>query len=63
MASKKVSSKETIKSSIGEEIEKTWVAFLVYADTHLFIEKGSSLTWQQIKDAFEKEFEVDLEEQ
>lgn len=59
MSSKRVASKETTESSTVEEIEKTSVDLPVYADTQLFIEKGSSLTWQQIKDTFAKDFEVD----
>lgn len=43
MASKRYASKETTKGSIGEEVEKTLVDLLVYADTQLFIEKGKTL--------------------
>jgi len=35
----------------------------VYADTQLFIEKGTTLTWQLIKDTFADEFKADLEDQ
>ncbi len=45
MASKRVASKETIESSIGEAIEQTSVNLPIYADTQLFIEKGMKLTW------------------
>lgn len=45
MASKKFTSKETAKSSTGEEIEKISFDLLVYADIQLFIEKGTTLSW------------------
>lgn len=34
----------------------------VYVDTHLFIEKGTTLTWKQIKDIFVEEFKEELED-
>lgn len=46
MASKKASSKETIESSTGEAVEQKSDDFPMYADTQLFIEKGTILTWE-----------------
>lgn len=44
MAPKRVSSKVTIKSHIGESVEKTPIDLLVYVDNQLFIENGSTIT-------------------
>lgn len=63
MASKRATSKDTVESSIGEAIEQVSLNFLVNADTHLFIEKGFELTWQEIKDIFAGDFNEDLEDQ
>jgi len=38
------SSKETPESSTGEEVEQTSVDLPVYANTQLFIKKGTTLT-------------------
>lgn len=62
MASKRETSKETTESGTGEAVEQTWVDFPVYAETQLFIEKGSSLIWKHIKDTFTKDFEEYLED-
>lgn len=62
MEPKKFASKDATKRSIGEVVEKTLVDLPVYAYNQLFIEKGSSLTWHQLKDTFAKDFEVDLED-
>jgi len=52
MPYKRVASKETTESSTREEVEKTSIGFLVYVDTQLFIDKGTTLTWKHIKDTF-----------
>jgi len=44
MASKRATSKETTESSTGEVVEQTSIDLLVYADTQLFIGKGTTLT-------------------
>lgn len=62
MASKSVASKETAESSTGEAFEQISVDLLVYADTPLFIEKGTKLTWQQIKDTFAEDFKEDSDD-
>jgi len=46
MASNRAVLKETIERSIREEVEKISVDLLVYEDTQMFIEKGTTLTWQ-----------------
>ncbi len=43
-------------------VEQVLVSLLVYADTHLFIEKGMKLTWQEIEDIFAGDFKEDLED-
>jgi len=45
MTTNRASSKDTTERSTGEVVEKTPVDFLLYADTQLFIEKESTLTW------------------
>lgn len=62
MACKRVASKETTKRSTAEAVEQLLVDLLVYVDTQLFIDKGTTLTWQQIKDTFAKDFKVDLDD-
>ena len=62
MAFKRVASKETIEISIGELIEQMSVNLPIYADIQLFIEKGTKLTWHQIKGTFADEFKEDLED-
>lgn len=62
MGSKRVASKENTERNTGEAVEQTSVDFPVYVDTQLFIENGSSLTWQHIKDYFPKDFEADLKD-
>jgi len=52
MTSKRGSSKETVERSTGEVVERTSVDFPLYAYTQLFIEKGTTLTWKQMKDTF-----------
>ena len=49
MAPKRASSKDTTESSTGEEIEKIPMDLLVYANTQLFVEKDSNLTWHKLK--------------
>ena len=49
MAPKRGASKETTEISTGEVVEEVPFDSLVYAGTHLFIEKGSKLTWQQFQ--------------
>jgi len=45
MAPKRVASRETTESSIGEAIEQAPVHLPIYVDTQLLIEKESTLTW------------------
>jgi len=53
----------TTESNIEEALEQTPVDLLVYVETQLFIEKGSTLTWQQVNEALStKSLEVDLED-
>lgn len=56
MASKRASSKETIQSSTRESVEQISFDLPFYLDTQVFIKKGSTLTWQQIKDTFVENF-------
>lgn len=62
MVSKRDTSKETTKRSTGEAVEQILVDLPVYVDTQLFIEKGTKLTWYQIKDTFGEDFMEDLED-
>ena len=50
------------ESSTGEVVEQISVDLSIYAMTQQFIEKGTILTWQQIKDTFAEEFKEDLED-
>lgn len=62
MEPKRVASKGTVESSTGEEVEHMSINIPVYVDSQLFIEKGTKLTWQQIKDNFAEDFKGDLED-
>lgn len=62
MESKRASWKETVESSIGEAVEQISFDLPVYINTQLFIEKGTKLTWQQIKDTFVEDFKEYLED-
>ena len=62
MESKRPTSKETIKSSIGEAVKQILVDLLVYVDIQLFTVKGTKLTWQQIKHTFVENFKEYLED-
>lgn len=48
MAPNGAASKDTTERNIGEAVEQTPVDFSVYVNTQLFIENGSTLTWQQV---------------
>lgn len=50
MAPKRDDLKQTIKRSIGESVKQTSADLLVYANTQLFIEKESTLTWKQVNE-------------
>jgi len=63
MASKRVASKDNVKSSTSEAVDQMSVNLLVYAETQIFIEKGMKLTWQEIKDIFARDFKGYLEDQ
>ena len=49
MSLKRATTRETITSNIGEAIEQAPVNLPIYADTYLFIEKESTLTWKQVQ--------------
>lgn len=58
-----VASTRTIERNIGETIEQTPIDSSIYADTQLFIEKESTLTWQQVNESLSaKSLEADLED-
>ena len=61
MASKRADAKKIVESSTGEVVEQVALNFLVYSNIQLFIEKGSKITWQQIKYDLTKEFQEELE--
>lgn len=46
---------------IGGEVKYISVDLTVYADIGLFIQKGKTMTWKQIKSTFAKDFRGGLE--
>lgn len=62
MAPKKVFSKLTTERSTREEVEHILVNLPICVDTLLFIENGTTLTWQQIRETFARNFKEDLED-
>lgn len=62
MESKRDASKETTECNAREVVENISVSLLFSVDIQMFIEKGTTLTWQKIKDTFVEDFKEDLED-
>ena len=62
MASKRMRSKDTVESAIGDAVKKVSMSFPIYEDTKIFIVKEINMKWKDINETFSGTFEEKLED-